>query len=301
MTLQGHCSVTYHLYSIRMNPIFKPYTYSLKQIDHRILEMLAPEVDHSRMPLINSQLMGIIDLTTLEGSDTRQRIVLLCEKALSTGNISQDQPSVAAVCVYSPFVALARYILGNSGIKVACATGGFPSGQLPLVLKLQEIQFALDQGADEIDMVISRGKLLEGDENEVYDEIASIKEICRGVLLKVILETGELSSVPLIRRASELAILAGADFIKTSTGKIQPAATEPAVLIMLDTIKEYAGATGKQIGIKPAGGIQQPGQALRYYRLVHHVLGDPWLNPRLFRIGASRLVDNLLMELNASA
>jgi len=135
---------------------------------------------------------------------------------------------------------------------------------------------------------------MEGGENEVYDEIASIREICRGVLLKVILETGELSSVQMIRRASELAILAGADFIKTSTGKIQPAATEPATLVMLDTIKEYASATGKRIGIKPAGGIQQPGQALRYYRLVDHILGDPWLNPRFFRIGASRLLDNLL-------
>jgi len=277
-----------------MSTIFQPYSFTPEQIDHRIREMLSTEVDHTRMPMINRQLIGVIDLTTLEGSDTRQRIVLLCEKALSTGSISQDQPSVAAVCVYSPFVALAKKVLENSGIKVACATGGFPSGQLPLVLKLQEIQYALDQGADEIDMVISRGKLMEGGENEVYDEIASIREICRGVLLKVILETGELSSVQMIRRASELAILAGADFIKTSTGKIQPAATEPATLVMLDTIKEYASATGKRIGIKPAGGIQQPGQALRYYRLVHHILGDPWLNPRFFRIGASRLLDNLL-------
>jgi deoxyribose-phosphate aldolase len=284
-----------------MNTIFQPYSFTPEQIDLRIREMLVSEVDHTRMPLINRQLISVIDLTTLEGSDTRQRIVLLCEKALSTRNISQGQQPVAAVCVYSPFVALARHVLENSGIKVACATGGFPSGQLPLVLKVQEIQFALDQGADEIDMVINRGRLLEGGENEVFDEIASVREVCRGVLLKVILETGELSSIQLIRRASELAILAGADFIKTSTGKIQPAATEPATLVMLDTIKDYAGATGKWIGIKPAGGIQQPGQALRYYRLVHHVLGDSWLSPRLFRIGASRLLDNLIMELNASA
>jgi deoxyribose-phosphate aldolase len=284
-----------------MNSIFQPYAITGEQIDHRIRDILSHEPDQALLSPITRQLVGFIDLTTLEGSDTRQRIVQLCEKALRLRDESRDKLSVAAVCVYSPFVAVARSVLAGSGIKIASATGGFPSGQLPLTLKCQEVRYALDQGADEIDTVISRGKLLEGNEDEVYDEIVSIRGICQGKVLKVILETGELATVPLIRKAGELALMAGADFIKTSTGKIQPAATEPAVLVMVDTIKEFALITGKQAGIKPAGGIQQPAQAVRYYRLVQYILGDTWLNPRLFRIGASRLVDQLWADLKTGA
>ncbi|HRZ22288.1 MAG TPA: deoxyribose-phosphate aldolase, partial [Bacteroidales bacterium] len=265
-----------------MNTSFQSYTLTPEQIGHRILDIFSTQPDETPIPLMTKQLVGFIDLTTLEGTDTRQRIVQLCEKALRIRDKDPDRQTVAAVCVYSPFVALAKSMLSNSGVKVACAAGGFPSGQLPLSLKCAEIRYALDQGADEIDTVINRGKLLESNENEVLDEIAAVRGICQDRMLKVILETGELDSVQRIRRASELAILAGADFIKTSTGKIQPAATEPAVLIMLDTIKEYAAATGKRIGIKPAGGIQQPEQALRYYRLVHQILGQEWLSPGLF-------------------
>ncbi len=283
-----------------MKYVFTSYDHTAEQIELRIHSILPDQRDSGTEPDILKQLIGYIDLTTLEGSDTTQKVTQLCERAKSTSDEQNKVPRVAAVCVYSPFISLARKTLASSGIKVACAAGGFPSGQLPLALKLQEIRYALDEGADEIDMVISRGKLLEGNDNEVFDEVASIREICRGALLKVILETGELASVTLIRKASEIAILAGADFIKTSTGKIQPAATETAVLIMLDTISEYAAATGIRIGIKPAGGIQQTGQALRYYQLVKHIAGDAWLKPQLFRIGASRLLDNLLNEVKAS-
>ncbi len=283
-----------------MNTPFQSYTVTPEQIGHRILDIFSTQPDGTPISLMTRQLVGFIDLTTLEGTDTRQRIVQLCEKALRIRDKDPDRLTVAAVCVYSPFVGLAKSMLANSGVKVACAAGGFPSGQLPLSLKCAEIRYALDQGADEIDTVINRGKLLESNENEVLDEIASVRGICQDRMLKVILETGELDSVQRIRRASELAILAGADFIKTSTGKIQPAATEPAVLIMLDTIKEYAAATGKRIGIKPAGGIQQPEQALRYSRLVHQILGQEWLSPGLFRLGASRLLDQLLTQLNAA-
>ncbi len=282
-----------------MKSIFQPYDATREQIDQRVRDILSTEPDRDHLLLIKRQLVEFLDLTTLEGSDTRQRIVQLCEKALRMRDETLDRLSVAAVCVYSPFVTVARNTLADSGIKVACATGGFPSGQLPLPLKCQEIRYALDQGADEIDTVISRGKLLEGNENEVYDEIVAIRGICHGKVLKIILETGELATVQLIRKASELALMAGADFIKTSTGKIQPAATEQAVLIMLDAIKEFAQTTGKQAGIKPAGGIQQPDQAMRYYRLVRHIMGDAWLNPRLFRIGASRLADQLWNDLKA--
>ena len=284
-----------------MNSIFQPYDPTREQIDQRIRDIVSTEPDRDDLPQITRQLVTFLDLTTLEGSDTRHRIVQLCEKALRIRDETRDRLCVAAVCVYSPFVAVAKSALAGSGIRVACATGGFPSGQLPLTLKCEEIRYALDQGADEIDTVISRGKLLEGSENEVYDEIVSIRGICHGKVLKVILETGELLTVQLIRKASELALMAGADFIKTSTGKIQPAATEQAVLVMLDAIKEFEMATGKQAGIKPAGGIQQPDQAVRYYQLVSHILGDEWLNPRLFRIGASRLADQLWNDLKASS
>jgi len=242
-------------------------------------------------------LLGIIDLTTLEGSDTNERVLNLCIKACEFSQKGLDLPDVAAVCVYPPFVKLAKNTLQNTGVNVASVAGSFPSGQSPLYIKLKEVEYAIDEGADEIDMVISRGKFLQGEYEEVFDEIAAIKEICKYAHLKVILETGELLSLTNVKKASDLAILAGADFIKTSTGKITPAATESAFLVMLDSINEYYQKTGKMIGIKPAGGISDPDQALNYYKLVNATLGEKWLDKHYFRVGASRLADKLLAEI----
>ena len=243
-------------------------------------------------------LLSCIDLTTLEGSDNTARIVELCRKACSFGESGLPLP--AAVCVYPPFVGLAKNQLKGTGIRVAAVAGAFPSGQSPLAVRLEEVRYTINEGADEIDMVISRGRLLEGDESYVFDEIAAIREVCKEVYLKVILETGELKTPALIRKASDSAIAAGTDFIKTSTGKIQPAATEEAIEIMLEVIREQYEKTGKKTGIKPAGGISEPKQALQYYLLTKRILGADWLNKNLFRIGASRLADGLAREIAAS-
>lgn len=243
-------------------------------------------------------LLSCIDLTTLEGSDNTARIVELCRKACSFGDSGLPLP--AAVCIYPPFVGLAKNQLKGTGIRVAAVAGAFPSGQSPMAVRLEEVRYTLNEGANEIDMVISRGRLLEGDEIYVFDEIAAIREVCKEVCLKVILETGELKIPDLIRKAGKIAIAAGADFIKTSTGKIQPAATEEAVGIMLDVIREEYAKTGKKTGIKPAGGISEPEQALQYYLLTKRILGTDWLNKNLFRIGASRLADGLAREIAIS-
>ncbi|MBE9480850.1 MAG: deoxyribose-phosphate aldolase [Bacteroidetes bacterium] len=243
------------------------------------------------------KILSLIDLTTLEGSDTEKKIISLCNKAKGYKLKGKGIPNVAAVCVYPPFVKIAKKNLEDTGIKVASVAGAFPSGQSPLFVKIEEVKYAINEGADEIDMVISRGKFLEGNYQEVFDEIAAIKDVCGDKHLKVILETGELESLKNIRKASEIAINAGADFIKTSTGKISPAATEPAFIVMLDTIKEYYEKTEKMIGVKPAGGISEPWQALNYLVLVKDILGDKWLNKNYFRIGASRLADKILTEI----
>ena len=243
-------------------------------------------------------LLSCIDLTTLEGSDNNARIIELCKRACSFGESGLPLP--AAVCVYPPFVRLAKNQLKGTGIRIAAVAGAFPSGQSPLSVRLEEVRYTLNEGADEIDMVISRGRLMEGDENFVFDEIAAIREICKEVQLKVILETGELKSLALIRKASEIAISAGTDFIKTTTGKFQPAATLEAMEIMLMVIREQYEKSGKRTGIKPAGGISEPGQALQYYLLTGQILGEAWLNKNLFRIGASRLADGLAREILSS-
>ncbi len=243
------------------------------------------------------KILSIIDLTILEGSDTENNIISLCDKAKGYKLKGKGIPNVAAVCVYPPFVRIAKKNLEDTGIKVASVAGAFPSGQSPLFVKIEEVKYAINEGADEIDMVISRGKFLEGNFQEVFDEIAAIKEVCGDIHLKVILETGELESLINIRKASEIAINASADFIKTSTGKISPAATEPAFIVMLDTIKEYYEKTDKMIGVKPAGGISEPWQALNYLVLVKDILGDKWLDKNYFRIGASRLADKVLDQI----
>lgn len=239
--------------------------------------------------------LGILDLTTLEGKDTTQTIIDLCGKAQSFQ--SMGLPNVAAVCVYPVFVKQACSLLKDTGIKTASVAGAFPSGQSPLHIKLSEIQYAIDEGADEIDMVISRGKFLEGNYTEVFDEIAAIKMLCKNVHLKVILETGEINDLTAIYHASTIAINAGADFIKTSTGKISPAATPEASYVMLTAIKDHFDLTGKSVGFKPAGGIADPEQAWIYIRLVESILGPDWLKSDLFRIGASRLATNLVTYL----
>lgn len=244
---------------------------------------------------ILESILTLLDLTTLEGTDNTARITKLCEKALSFK--AAGLPSTAAVCVYPPFVAQAKMLLQGSGIHIAAVAGAFPSGQSPIEVKEAEVDFTVKQGADEIDMVISRGAFLEGDFERVRDEVAALKKVCGSVHLKVILETGELGSVENITKASELAIEGGGDFIKTSTGKIQPAATPEAMAAMLLVIHAHFKKTGKKIGIKPAGGISTPDQALLYWFLVKNILGNDWLNNDLFRIGASRLADTLAEEI----
>jgi deoxyribose-phosphate aldolase len=243
---------------------------------------------------IYRDILSFVDLTTLEGSDTCEKVSKLCTKAFSIEDPERNIPNVAAVCVYPPFVRQCKNELKGKNINVASVAGAFPSGQSPIHVKLEEVKYAVCEGADEIDMVISRGKFLEGSYKVVYEEIVAIKEVCKNAHLKVILETGELLTPENIRKASEIAIIAGGDFIKTSTGKMQPAATELAAIIMCETILEYFQKTGIRIGFKPAGGISEPDVAVRYYNLVNGILGKEWLNKNLFRIGASRLVDNLL-------
>lgn len=235
--------------------------------------------------------LGILDLTTLEGADNIAKVDALCKKALSFQELGLS--NVAAICVYPVFARQVKGLLHGSGLNTACVAGAFPAGQSPLHIKLAEIKYAIDEGADEIDMVISRGKFLQGDYIEVFEEVHAIKELCGQVHLKVILETGEINDLNRIYDASVLAMKAGGDFIKTSTGKVSPAATPEAAYIMLQAIKDFHESTGKYVGFKPAGGVSTPDQALVYIKLVEKILGAEWLNSHLFRIGASRLADNL--------
>ena len=241
--------------------------------------------------------LSMIDLTTLEGKDTPGKVKQLCYKAIHPHDPLKGLPKVAAVCVYPTYVSLAKKELKGSGISVASVATAFPSGQSSLKTKLSDTLFAVDQGADEIDMVISRGEFLAGNYEFVFDEIAAIKEACGKAHLKVILETGELDTLDNVRKASELAMHAGADFIKTSTGKIQPAATLPVTYVMLDAIKDFYLKTGKMIGMKPAGGISNSKIALQYLVMLNEVLGEKWMNKNYFRFGASSLANDILMQL----
>ena len=241
--------------------------------------------------------LNMIDLTTLEGADTDKKVIQLCNKAQHLHDSHPNLPTVAAVCVYPNFVKIAKASLQGSGINVAAVATAFPSGQSSLKIKLLDTKIAVDAGAEEVDMVISRGKFHEGDYNFVYDEIAAIKEACGDSRLKVILETGELGTFDKVRKASDIAIAAGADFIKTSTGKISPAATLPVTLVMLEAIKDYYYKTGIQIGMKPAGGISNSKLALQYLLLVKETLGKDWLTNKWFRFGASSLANDLLMQI----
>ncbi len=238
----------------------------------------------------------MIDLTTLEGMDTKGKVKTLCAKARRPDPLDNSVPSVAAVCVYSDLVSIAKENLTGTNIKVAAVATGFPAGRVSLAAKLQDTNDAVSQGADEIDMVIDRGAFLEGRFFDIYEQILTIKEACKSAHLKVILETGELKTYDNVKKASWIAMLAGADFIKTSTGKVQPAATLPVTLVMLQAINEFERATGKIIGMKPAGGIKTTKDAMKYLVLVKETLGDRWLSPDLFRFGASSLLNDLLMQ-----
>jgi deoxyribose-phosphate aldolase len=241
--------------------------------------------------------IAMMDLTTLEGKDTPGKVVAMCRKALRPSE-RIDTPSCAAVCVYPNLVPIAKRALEGSTVKVASVATAFPSGQSPLSVKLDDVRRAVGFGADEIDMVIDRGAFLRGDYGKVFDEIAQTKEACGAAHLKVILETGELGTYDAVRLASDMAIDAGADFIKTSTGKVQPAATLPVTLLMLETIRDFSDRGGRDIGMKPAGGVRSAKQALQYLCVVNETLGEHWLTPDLFRFGASALLNDVLMQLD---
>jgi deoxyribose-phosphate aldolase len=241
--------------------------------------------------------VAMMDLTTLEGKDTPGKVRAMCRKALEPLESDSSIGPVAAVCVYPNLVPTAKRALEGSGVKVASVATAFPSGQSPLEVKIDDTKRAVELGADEIDMVIDRGAMLAGDYAKVFDEIAAIKEACGAAHLKVILETGELGSYDVVRKASEIGIAAGGDFIKTSTGKIQPAATPAVTLVMLEAIRDHFYATGRRIGMKPAGGVRTAKQSLHYLVIVKETLGDAWLTPDLFRFGASALLNDVLMQL----
>ncbi|MDR0437353.1 MAG: deoxyribose-phosphate aldolase [Bacteroidales bacterium] len=237
---------------------------------------------------LNKKIMSFIDLTTLEGADTKEKVIALCNKA--------KQHQTAAICVYPPFAKIVHEQLIGTNIQTACVAGAFPAGQSPIHIKTAEVAYTVEQGAQEIDMVISRGIFLEGDYATVGTEIKAIRDVCGGAHLKVILETGELQTPENIKLASEIAIanINNGDFIKTSTGKVAVNATPEAAFVMLNAIKTEYEKTGKKIGFKPAGGVSTPADAEIYVKLVYRILGEEWLTPKLFRIGASRLVDALV-------
>jgi len=241
--------------------------------------------------------ISMIDLTTLEGQDTPGKVRALCAKALRPDPSDPTAPRVAAICVYPDMVPVAVDALRGSGLHIASVATAFPSGRAALPVKLADTRDAVAAGADEIDMVIDRGAFLSGRYMEVFDEIVAVKEACgESAHLKVILETGELVTYDNVRRASWLAMLAGGDFIKTSTGKISPAATLPVTLVMLEAVRDFRDSTGRQVGVKPAGGIRTTKDAIKYLVLVNETAGDDWLDPDWFRLGASSLLNDLLMQ-----
>ncbi|MGI5330324.1 deoxyribose-phosphate aldolase [Actinomadura nitritigenes] len=240
--------------------------------------------------------ISMVDLTTLEGADTPGKVRAMCAKAVRPDPADPSAPGVAAVCVYPDLVDVAVRALRGTGVGVASVATAFPSGRAPLEAKLADTRAAVAAGAAEIDMVIDRGAFLSGDVLKVFEEITAVKQACGEAHLKVILETGELATLDNVRRASWLAMRAGADFIKTSTGKVSPAATLPVTLVMLEAVRDYRAATGRQVGVKPAGGIRTTKDAIKYLVLVNETAGPDWLSPRWFRLGASSVLNDLLMQ-----
>jgi deoxyribose-phosphate aldolase len=238
----------------------------------------------------------MVDLTTLEGQDTPGKVRALAAKSMRPDPADPTCPATAAVCVYPDMVATAKQVVGDSGVRVASVATAFPSGRAALDVKLADTQDAVEAGADEIDMVIDRGAFLAGRYRQVFDEIVAIREVCGSAHLKVILETGELQTYDNVRRASWLAMMAGAHFIKTSTGKVQPAATLPVCLVMLEAVRDFREQTGRMVGVKPAGGIRSSKDAIKHLVMVNEITGPDWLDPDWFRFGASTLLNELLMQ-----
>ncbi len=270
-------------------------------IDDRVARIKARSIKKEAKVQGLKMILNMIDLTTLEGADTDGKVRQMCYKAIHPHDSLPDLPTTAAVCVYPTFVKTAVKAVKGSGVKVASVATAFPSGHSSRKIKLMDTKIAVDNGADEVDMVISRGRFHSGDYNFIFDEIAAIKEACGKARLKVILETGELGTYDKVRRASDIAMDAGADFIKTSTGKISPAATLPVTLVMLEAIKDHYYATGRMVGMKPAGGISNSKLALQYLVMVKETLGGKWLTNEWFRFGASSLANDVLMQLEKQA
>lgn len=283
---------TIELPNFRMSPVIDQVG-----IEERVARFTTRSIKKSSKMQALKLALSMIDLTTLEGKDTAGKVKQMCYKASHLCDQLPNLPNVAAVCVYPNHVRTAKQSLAGTGIHVASVATAFPSGNTTREVKLSDVRFAVEEGADEIDMVISRGEFLEGNYSFVYDEISAVKEACGTSRLKVILETGELSTLDNIRRASDIAIYAGADFIKTSTGKIQPAATMPVTLVMLQAIKDHYYKTGKMVGMKPAGGISTAKLAVHYLVMLHETLGDAWMSNTWFRFGASSLANDILMQI----
>ena len=270
-------------------------------VDERVARFQSRSIKTESKVAALKLILSMIDLTTLEGQDTPGKVRQLCQKAIHLHDALPGLPHVAAVCVYPTMVGVARKALGDLDINVASVATAFPSGQAPLSVKLDDTRMAVDAGANEIDMVISRGEFLAGNYGLVFDEIVAVKEACGSAHLKVILETGELGTLDRVRRASELAMHAGADFIKTSTGKIQPAATMQVTLVMLQAIRDFYYDTGRMVGMKPAGGISTAKLAVHYLVMLRETLGNAWMTPEWFRFGASSLANDVLMQLQKQA
>ncbi|CAN5381331.1 deoxyribose-phosphate aldolase [soil metagenome] len=290
---------TVPLAALGVPPYFNPSSPPVDKvaIDERVASLAKRSIKKSAKVFGLRLAVQMMDLTTLEGKDTPGKVRAMCAKALLPLDTDPSIGPTAAVCVYPNLVPVAKKALEGSKVAVASVATAFPSGQSPLEVKLDDVRRAVEMGADEIDMVIDRGALLMGDYRKVFDEIAAVKEACGAAHLKVILETGELGTLDLVRKASEIGIAAGGDFIKTSTGKITPAATPAVTLVMLEAIRDHYQATGRKIGMKPAGGIRTAKQALHYLVIVKETLGDAWLTPELFRFGASVLLNDVLMQL----
>ena len=285
-----------------MSPEVTASDFRVPPVDQVALDTRAAELqtrsikrDAKRTGLLLA--LRMTDLTTLEGQDSPGKVRALCHKARHPMPGRTDIPSVAAVCVYPDLVGVAARELAGSGVAVASVATGFPSGRTSLDLKLDETRRAVEDGATEIDMVIDRGAFLAGRYGQVFDEVCQVKEACGDAHLKVILETGELQTYDNVRKASRIALLAGADFIKTSTGKVSPASTPPVVLLMLETVRDYYLETGRVVGVKAAGGIRAAKQALRYLVMVNETVGDLWMTPDRFRFGASSLLNDVLMQI----
>jgi deoxyribose-phosphate aldolase len=275
------------------------YIHPIDQIgaQERVARLFSRSIKKESKVHALKMALSMIDLTTLEGKDSSGKVKQLCYKASHLHDQYPNLPSVAAICVYPTMVPIAKKALEGTSINIASVATAFPSGMSSMENKLDEVKKVVDDGANEVDMVISRGKFLSGEYDYVADEISQIKDACEKAHLKVILETGELVTLDNVRLASDIALNAGADFIKTSTGKISPAATPPVVLVMLEAIRDHYKKTGKKIGMKPAGGISKAKQAIQYLVMVRETLGKDWLTPDLFRFGANSLANDVLMQI----